>query len=62
MLERDFPFLVGADHKIRKAPDTAEITRLCVEMEMRKTIVEYPFGENSISLLLHVALSRASWA
>ena len=56
MLERDFPFLVKDDHQIKKSPDTAEITRLCVEMEARKTIIEYPFGGNSISLLLYRAL------
>jgi len=56
MLERDFPFLVRDGHQIRKSPDAAEITRLCVEMEARKTIIDYPFGENSISLLLYRSL------
>jgi acyl homoserine lactone synthase len=35
MLEKDFMALLPSEHTIRKAPDTAEITRLAVDPDIR---------------------------
>lgn len=52
MLEREFIALSGGEHQVRKAPDTAEISRLCVAHEARGDTLQGNFGVYHISLLL----------
>lgn len=45
MLEREFRELAGKDHVIRKAFDTAELTRCCVASHARSRILSTAFGD-----------------
>lgn len=52
MMEKEFLSLVDPGHRVRKGPDTAEISRLCVAPEARTEKSEGNFGIHQISLLL----------
>src|ERR1039457_6236627 len=58
MLEKEFPYLLGQDEKIRKSDDTIEISRLCVAPEARTEKISGNFGIHSLSLLLYKGLYR----
>jgi len=58
MLESDFSNLVSPDHTILKTPETAEITRLCIDQEHRNVYCDYPFGKSTFSLLLYHSLYK----
>ncbi|EKO40660.1 MAG: N-acyl-L-homoserine lactone synthetase [Solidesulfovibrio magneticus str. Maddingley MBC34] len=53
MLEKEFRSLVSPDHDIRKAPDTREVSRLCVSFDERGTKVRTSIGVISVSMLLY---------
>lgn len=53
MLEKEFRALVSSDHDIRKAPDTREVSRLCVSFEERGTKVQTSIGSMGVSMLLY---------
>jgi acyl homoserine lactone synthase len=52
MIEKEFLSLVGNGHKIRKEPDTVELTRLCVTSEARTYRIFSEFGSFDIFSLL----------
>ncbi len=52
MMEKEFRSLVHPSYRIRKEPDTAEISRLCVEPEARTGHREGNFGVHRLSLIL----------
>ena len=52
MIEREFLSLVGNGHKIRKEPDTVELTRCCVTSEARTYNISSEFGSFDIFSLL----------
>ena len=52
MMEREFRGLVHQDHVIRKLPDTAEISRLCVAPDARTNGQGGNFGVHRLSLVL----------
>lgn len=52
MMENEFQHLVGPNHKIRRGPDTAEISRLCVAPIARNDTVSGNFGMHSTSILI----------
>ena len=53
MLEKEFACLVSADHHIRKANDTCEVSRLCVKPDERATKVHTDIGSMGISMFLY---------
>ena len=53
MLEKEFRSLVSPVHDIRKAPDTREVSRLCVSFDERGTKVRTPIGSMGVSMLLY---------
>lgn len=53
MLEKEFRALVSPDHDIRKAPDTREVSRLCVSFDERGTKVRTSIGTIGVSMLLY---------
>jgi len=53
MLDREFASLVGSSHNIRKDNDTAEVSRLCVSPDARKTAIRSNFGIHTVSMLLY---------
>ncbi len=53
MLEKEFRALVSPDHDIRKAPDTREVSRLCVSFDERGTKVRTSLGSLGVSMLLY---------
>ena len=53
MLEKEFRALVSPDHDIRKAPDTREVSRLCVSFDERGTKVPTSIGSLGVSMLLY---------
>jgi len=53
MLEKEFRALVSPDHDIRKAPDTREVSRLCVSFDERGTKVRTSIGSIGVSMLLY---------
>jgi len=53
MLEKEFRALVSSDHDIRKAPDTREVSRLCVSFDERGTKVPTSIGSLGVSMLLY---------
>lgn len=53
MLEKEFRALVSPDHDIRKAPDTREVSRLCVSFDERGTKVRTSLGCLGVSMLLY---------
>jgi acyl homoserine lactone synthase len=53
MLEKEFRALVSPDHDIRKAPDTREVSRLCVSFDERGTKVRTAIGSLGVSMLLY---------
>jgi acyl homoserine lactone synthase len=53
MVEKDFSGIVSSTHKVKKEPDTAEVSRLCVSPEARNTSVSGNFGTHSLSMLLY---------
>ncbi|MBU0456482.1 MAG: GNAT family N-acetyltransferase [Gammaproteobacteria bacterium] len=53
MIEREFFSLVYSRHKIRKARDTVEVSRLCVAPEARDRMITGNFGLHNISMLLY---------
>jgi N-acyl-L-homoserine lactone synthetase len=55
MMEKEFRSLVHQDHIIRKLPDTAEISRLCVAPDAR-TNGGGNFGVHRLSLVLFTAV------
>lgn len=52
MMEKEFLALVDPNHRIRKEPDTAEISRLCVAPEARSNHKIGNFDVHKISLIL----------
>lgn len=52
MIEREFLSLVGNGHKIRKKPDTVELTRCCVTSEARTYKILSELGSFDIFSLL----------
>jgi N-acyl-L-homoserine lactone synthetase len=52
MIEKEFLSLVDPNHRIRKEPDTAEISRLCVAPEARNNQRVGNFDVHKISLIL----------
>lgn len=52
MIEKEFLSLVDPGHRIRKEPDTAEISRLCVAPHVRNDHADGNFGVHKISLAL----------
>ncbi|MEW6087758.1 MAG: acyl-homoserine-lactone synthase [bacterium] len=52
MIEKEFSFLIDPSVKIRKEPDTIELSRLCIDPETRNSN-SGNFGNYSISLLLY---------
>jgi N-acyl-L-homoserine lactone synthetase len=52
MIEKEFLSLVDSGHRIRKEPDTAEISRLCVAPEARNNHELGNFDVHKISLIL----------
>lgn len=52
MMEKEFLSLVDPNHRIRKGPDTAEISRLCVAPEARNNHKIGNFDVHKISLIL----------
>ncbi len=57
MLESDFAQLLAADHRIRKAPDTIELTRFAVDPSAAQT----PGLSQRLSLLLYKGLYHWCW-
>jgi N-acyl-L-homoserine lactone synthetase len=55
MLEKDFGALLPQEYRIRKAPDTAEITRLAVDPDIRD-------GKLSTTIMLAVLKGIYQWA
>lgn len=53
MLEKEFPFLIGSEHHVRKEKDTVEISRLCVAPKVRNIRFDDNFGVHAISMLLY---------
>jgi N-acyl amino acid synthase of PEP-CTERM/exosortase system len=53
MLEKEFSAMVGKNHRIRKRPDTVEVSRLCVAPEARRDKLVASFGVANLSLLLY---------
>jgi acyl homoserine lactone synthase len=56
MMEKEFSFLVGPDHEIRKSDDTAEVSRLCTLPEARNRRGDDNFGVFGITMLLYKGL------
>ncbi|MBI1810425.1 MAG: GNAT family N-acetyltransferase [Nitrospirae bacterium] len=52
MIEKEFLSLVGTGHKIRKEPDTVELTRCCVTSKARTYKISTEFGSFDILSLL----------
>ena len=52
MMEREFLSLIGNGHKIRKEPDTIELTRCCITSEARTYKISTEFGSFDIFSLL----------
>ena len=53
MLEKEFPYLLEKDYKMRNDRDTVEISRLCVEPEARNDRISGNFGVHSVSMILY---------
>ena len=53
MLEKEFPFLLGENYKVRKENDTVEVSRLCVAPEARSEKASGNFGVHSVSMMLY---------
>lgn len=58
MMEKEFRKMVDPTHNIRKEPDTAEISRLCIAPEARKDQVVTDFGKHTISVVLLKGIYR----
>ncbi len=56
MIEREFRCLLGPAHVIRKARDTAEVSRLCILPEARDLRAGGNFGIYGVTMLLYKGL------
>lgn len=61
MLENEFDFLISPSYNVRKESDTVELSRLCIDPEVRRSFSAENFGLHRIALFLYKGVYHWSY-